>query len=68
MEFGYTLHATLYIWLCAGGRGLDPQEAVVVAVVMVMMASEVVAEGGCLLHQNLPEWALPAPGVTGDGA
>ena len=32
------------------------------------MALVTVVEGDCLLHQHLPVWALPAPGVTGDGA
>ena len=62
MESGCTWHTTLSIWLHAGGRALDPQE---VAVVVVMMALAMVAEGGCLLHLK---WALPAPGVAGDGA
>ena len=48
-----------------GGRALDLQE---VAVVVVMMALVVVAEGGCLPHQHLREWALPHLGITGDGA
>ena len=68
MESGCTWHTTLSIWLCAGRRALDPQEVVATGVVVVMMASAVVAEGGSLLHQHLPEWALLTPGVTGDGA
>ena len=51
-------------------RALDLQEAVVVVAVAVvaMMALVVAAEGVCLPHWCLLEWALPHPGVTGDGA
>ena len=59
MESGHTWHTTLSIWLHAGGRALDPKEVAAVVVVVVMMVSAVAAEGGYLLHQCLPEWALP---------
>ena len=63
-ESGHTWCATLSIWLHAGQKALDPQEVAAV----VGMVSVVMMEEGCLLHQCLLEWALPAPGVAGDGA
>ena len=57
------LGTPLYPFGCMQGKGSGSSGGVV-----VVMASVVKVEEGCLLHQCLPAWALPGPGVTGDGA